>query len=426
MNFLNRRSCLRIFARKAQVRTAATLGDAGAARAYGAMRFPIWLPSLLGVLIAVGPVSTDMYLPAFPAIEAALGGRPGTAQITLATWFVGLAVGQVTQGTLADRFGRRGPLIAGTVLYTLASVGCAVAPDLPTLAAMRFVAAFGGSASMVIPRAIVRDLADGHAAARLMSRLMLVFGAAPILAPSLGGVVLGLAGWQAIFWVTALYGLLCCAAVALLLPETLPPRARMRLGPLAMLRRYGAVLHERSFVSHALIMAGTSFTMFAYLGGSPDVFIAQFRLPPARYGMLFGACAAGFILVSQINPLLLPRLGAHRLLRGGTAAALAATLGMAVLALAGVGPWWAFAALVWLNMASAGFTNPNATVGALSRHGAHAGTASALMGTLQYLLGAVSGLLVGLAADGTARPMAALMLLGAAGAAIADRWRPRG
>ena len=390
------------------------------------MRVPRWLPLLLGFLIAVGPVSTDMYLPAFPAIEAALGGRAGTAQITLATWFAGLALGQITQGTLADRFGRRGPLMFGTALYTLASVGCAVAPNLATLAAMRFIAAFGGSAGMVIPRAIVRDLADGHAAARLMSRLMLVMGVAPILAPSLGGVVLGFAGWQAIFWITALYGALCCAAVWSALPETLPPRMRIRLGPASLLARYRAVLGERSFLSHALILGGVSFSMFAYLGGSPDVFIARFHLTPAQYGALFGICAAGFIGTSQINPALLPRFGASRLMRAGTAVALAATLGLSALALAKFGVWQAFAALVWLNLATNGFTNPNATVGALSRHGAHAGSASALMGTLQYALGAASGLLVGVLADGTARPMALLMLLGAAVAVIADRCRPRG
>jgi DHA1 family bicyclomycin/chloramphenicol resistance-like MFS transporter len=384
-----------------------------------------WLPSLLGVLIAVGPVSTDMYLPAFPAIEASFGGGPGSAQITLATWFAGLAVGQITQGMLSDRFGRRVPLLFGTALYTLASAGCALAPGLMTLAVMRFVAAFGGSASMVIPRAIVRDLADGHQAARLMSRLMLVMGVAPILAPSLGGMVLGVADWHTIFWIAAVYGALCCAAVWRLLPETLPPRGRIALGPFALARRFATVLTERSFITHALILGGTSFAMFAYLGGSPDVFIVRFHLAPGAYGMLFGACAAGFIGASQINPALLQRFGAGRLMRAGTAAALAATCGLVALAMAGLGPWWAFGALVWLNMASSGFINPNATVGALSRHGAHAGSASALMGTLQYVLGAASGLLVGIAADGTARPMAVLMLLGAAGAALADRLRPR-
>src|SRR5579859_2800345 len=159
------------------------------------MPFPVWLPALLGLLSAVGPISTDMYLPAFPAIEAALGGRPGTAQVTLATWFLGLAVGQITQGSLSDRFGRRGPLIVGTGLFTVASIGCALAPDLATLSAMRLLAAIGGSASMVVPRAIVRDLSDGHAAARMMSRLVLVMGVAPILAPTLGGFVLATLGW---------------------------------------------------------------------------------------------------------------------------------------------------------------------------------------------------------------------------------------
>ena len=389
------------------------------------MPAPVWLPLLLGCLIAVGPVSTDMYLPAFPAIEASFGGRPGSAQITLATWFAGLAVGQITQGTLADRFGRRAPLIFGTALYTLASAGCALAPDLATLAAMRFLAAFGGSAGMVIPRAIVRDLADGQAAARLMSRLMLVMGVAPILAPSLGGVVLGFAGWHTIFWIATLYGALCCLAAWRLLPETLPPRARIALGPFALLGRYGVVLRERSFLSHALILGGTSFATFAYLGGSPDVFIAQFRLAPGQYGALFGACAAGFIAASQINPALLPRFGASRLMRAGAGVAVAATAALLALAVAGGGVWWVFGAFVWLNAASNGFTNPNATVGALSRHGAQAGSASALMGTMQYVLGAASGLLVGLLADGTARPMAALMLLGAAVAAVADRLRPR-
>ena len=206
-------------------------------RKTAAMPFPSWLPALLGLLTAVGPISTDMYLPAFPAIEAALGGRPGTAQVTLATWFLGLAVGQVTQGSLADRFGRRAPLIAGTALYTLASAGCAVAPDLATLSTMRFLAALGGSASMVIPRAIVRDLADGHAAARLMSRLMLVMGVAPILAPTAGGLVLATLGWQAIFWLATLYGVACLLLVWRLLPETLPPTGRARLGAAEMLAR---------------------------------------------------------------------------------------------------------------------------------------------------------------------------------------------
>ncbi len=389
------------------------------------MRVPYWLPLLLGVLTAVGPVSTDMYLPAFPAIEASFGGRPGAAQVTLATWFLGLALGQITQGTLADRFGRRGPLIAGTALYTLASLGCAMAPDLFTLSLMRALAAFGGSASMVIPRAVVRDLSDGHAAARMLSKLMLVMGVAPILAPTLGGIVMDHFSWHAIFWITAAYGGLCCLMVWRALPETLPENRRVRLGPAAQLARYIGIIRERSFITHALIGGLSLFGLFAYLGGAPDVFIAQYHLTPAQFGVLFGGCAAGFIVATQINPRLLPRFGAGRVMRCAVWALVAANVFLAIMAFSFTPHWYLMALPIWVGMASMGFLTPNATVGALSRHAAHAGSASALMGTLQFILGAISGLLVGIAGDHTARPMAVLMLLGAGAAAVADLCRPK-
>lgn len=389
------------------------------------MRFPSWLPALLGFLTAVGPVSTDMYLPAFPAIEAAMGGRPGTAQVTLATWFAGLAIGQITQGTLSDRFGRRGPLIAGTAIYTLASAGCALAPDLFTLSLMRMLAAFGGSASMVIPRAVVRDLADGHAAARLMSQLMLVMGAAPILAPTLGGIVMDHASWQAIFWITTGYGGLCCLLVWRFLPETLPPLRRVQLGPAAQLARYTGILGERGFITHALIGGLALFGLFAYLGGAPGVFITEFDLSPATFGIMFGCAACGFITASQINPRLLPRFGASRVLHAGVALNLTSTALLLLAAFTHTGHWYFIAAPIFGCMFSMGFVTPNATVGALSRHAGHAGSASALMGTIQFVLGAASGLAVGVASDGTARPMALLMFLGAGGAAAADLCRPK-
>jgi DHA1 family bicyclomycin/chloramphenicol resistance-like MFS transporter len=383
------------------------------------------LPVLLGFLIAVGPVSTDMYLPAFPAIERALGGAPGAAQLTLATWFAGLAVGQITQGVLSDRLGRRIPLIGGTLIYTLASIGCAVAPDLTTLALMRFVAAVGASASMVVPRAVVRDCADGLAAARMMSRLTLVMGVAPILAPTLGGFVLGFAGWQAIFWIAAAYGVLACALVWLKLPETLPPQRRLRQNLGAIVSRHATILTERSFATHALVAGCTSFALFAYLGGSPDAFQVRFHLTPEQFGMLFGCCAFAYVTMSQLNPRMVARFGLSGVLHAGVLGVLAGALGVAAFAAANVGPWWGLALCIGFGMASLGFTMPNAIVGSLSRHAAHAGSASAIMGTLQYSLGAASGLLVGVVADGTARPMAALMLAGSVGAFIADRARPR-
>lgn len=386
---------------------------------------PSWLPLLLGLLTAVGPISTDMYLPAFPAIEASLGLRSGSAQVTLATWFAGLAVGQLVQGSLADRYGRRGPLIAGTVLYTVANVGCALAPDLVTLAAMRFLAACGGSASMVIPRAVVRDISDGHAAARLMSKLILVMGAAPILAPALGGAVLGFASWHAIFWITSAYGALCCLLVWRFLPDTLPKANRIQLGAASLLDRYARVARDGAFLSYALTAGFGMFGMFAYIGGSPAVFIQRFGLNPTTYGALFGVSAAAFIAGSQVAPRLLPRFGAARVLRAGVRCYLLATVTLLALALLGVGGPAGIVLPVMAAMGSMGFVMPVSSVGALSRHAAQAGSASALMGMIGFVLAALSGVLVGAFSDGTARPFAALMVLGAVGAVLADWLRPR-
>lgn len=389
------------------------------------MIVPRWLIILLGVLTAVGPISTDMYLPAFPAIEQSLHGQIGDAQVTLATWFAGLSIGQLTQGTLADRYGRRMPLIIGTAMYTLASIGCALAPNLFWLSTFRLLAAFGGSASMVIPRAIVRDLADGHAAARMLSRLMLVMGAAPILAPTMGGFVLQFGSWRLIFWIAAVYGALCCIAVAFALPDTLPKANRVKLGAAAQINRYVTISRDRGFISHVALGGFALFALFAYIGGSPPVFIEHFHLSPPTYGALFGVCAFGLIVASQLNPHLLGVFGSNRMLTWTTRIALAAGIAEAVVAFGRIDGWLALAVPIAVIVACQGFTGPNATVGALSRHSAHAGSASALMGTLQFLLGAISGVLAGVLSDGTPRAMAALMLFGTVAAVICDLCRPR-
>ncbi len=389
------------------------------------MGYPSWLPLLLGFLTAVGPLSTDMYLPAFPAIEASLGSGAGTAQITLATWFAGLAVGQLTQGSLADRFGRRRPLLFATAIYTLASAGCALSPNLFCLAAMRFLAGFSGSASMVIPRAIVRDLADGHDAAKLMSRLILVMGAAPILAPTLGGLVLGFGSWRTIFWIAAGYGAIGTALVIVLLPDTMAAQHRVKLGLTGLLGRYIAVCQDRVFLLYALLGGFGMFGMFAYIGGSPPVLIQHFGFSPAQYGMVFGASAFFFILASQISPLILRRVGSTRILRAATSLYLAAAVVMTVCAVFHVGGVFGIVLPVVVLMGCMGMALPNAAVGALSRHAAQAGTASAMMGTLQFTLAAISGALVGLLADGSARPMAGLILFAGVAAVTADRLRAR-
>jgi DHA1 family bicyclomycin/chloramphenicol resistance-like MFS transporter len=389
------------------------------------MIVPSWLPLLLGFLTAVAPISIDMYLPAFPAIEATYGVAPGTAQITLAAWFVGLAFGQLTQGTLSDRFGRRMPLLIATGIYTLACLGCAAAPDLFWLSVFRAIAAFGGSAGMVVPRAVVRDLADGIAAARMMSRLMLVSGVAPILAPTLGGAILMVASWHAIFLVTALYGAICCVLVWWKLPDTLPRERRVGLGMASLISRYAMVARERIFATHAAMAGCCSFAMFAYIGGSPQAMIGTFGLSTAAYGMLFGLCAAGFICASQINPHILPRFGASRVMRAAVRTLWCCTAILAVLAFARINILPLVVLPIVGTMACLGFTLQNVQVGALTRHAAHAGSASALMGTWQFVLGSSSVMLVGLLTDGSPRGMATLMLAGATGAVIADLCRPR-
>lgn len=389
------------------------------------MRMPRWLPLMLGFLAAVGPISTDMYLPAFPAIEATYGGAAGSAQLTLATWFAGIAVGQISQGVLSDRFGRRRPLLVSTLVYTAASLGCVLAPSLGMLAAYRFIQGLGGSAGMVVSRAVIRDLSDGLEAARMMSRLMLVMGVAPLVAPTLGGLLLTIADWHVIFWVCTAYGAIGAVSVWFLLPETLPPEARVKLRVGQQAARFGAILGERSFLTHAGIGSAALFTMFAYLAGSPQVFIGIYHLPPPVFGMIFGACAAGYVAGAQANPLVLMRFGMRRVLHVATLVSLAVPLVLLGLAWMQPGAWYAIAIPLFLTMLTLGFVTPNATVGALSRHAAHAGSASALMGTMQYVTGAISGLAVGLWADGTARPMAALMVAGGITAVLCALARPR-
>jgi DHA1 family bicyclomycin/chloramphenicol resistance-like MFS transporter len=387
--------------------------------------WPRWLPRLLGYFIAVGPAATDMYLPAFPAVEATFHTAPGTAQLTLAAWFAGLAVGQIMQGTLSDRFGRRPPLAIGFTVFAFAMVGGALAPSLTVLAVLRFVGAIGASAGMVISRAVVRDLAEGHRGAILMSRLVLVMGVAPILAPSVGAAFLNFASWRFIFWFQALYGASCALLAWRILPETLPPERRIKTGAAQILSRYGSILREPVFRAHAIMGGAATFCMFAYLGGSSPVFIQGFGLSPSEFGLIFGLCSCGLIAGSQINARLLPRFGLSFMLRFICRVSLAATTLLLILSLIGVHVLWLIVAPVFLALSCQGFSNGNVVAGALTRHAAHAGSAAALMGVGQFALGASSGLLVGLLTDGTPRGMALLMFCGSLCAVIADLFRPR-
>ena len=372
---------------------------------------------VLALLSAFAPLSIDMYLPALPAIGAELGGGIQGAQGTLAAFFAGMAIGQLIHGPLSDRFGRRPPLLAGLALYVLASIGCALAAGMPPLVALRFVQALAGCAGMVIARAVVRDLADSMDPVRMMARLMLVMGVAPILAPLLGGWVAAGFGWRAIFWVLAAVGALALLLCALFLPETLPPGRRQRGGLGATLRGAARLLGDARFLGAALPGACAIAGMFAYIAGSPFVFIALHGVAPADYGWLFGGAAVGIIGASQLAGRLADAWGREALLTRALAALAAVALGIL---LASAAPLPVLYVVVWLYVALMGLVLPMAGVLSMQPFPAVAGTASALMGAMQFALGALAGALMALLHDGTGWPMGAVMA-GAAALALASR-----
>ncbi|WEK30461.1 MAG: multidrug effflux MFS transporter [Candidatus Pseudomonas phytovorans] len=365
---------------------------------------------ILGALSAFGPLAIDFYLPAFPAMAQAFATDEKHIQATLAAYFLGLSIGQLAYGPVADRFGRRLPLMFGVTLFTLASLACAYAPNLDALVLARFVQALGGCAGMVLSRAIVSDKCDPVASAKVFSQLMLVMGLAPILAPMLGGVLVNVAGWQSIFLVLSLFSAGCLLAVSLGLPESLP--AHMPRQPLSgALRQYLRLLADRVFLGHALTGGIAIAGMFAYIAGSPFVFIKLYDVPPEHYGWLFGTNAAGFILVAQVNARLLAKRGPAFLLARGVWVYLAAGLVLSGVAALQPTQLWPLLVPLFICIASLGCIIPNASACAMSGQGARAGSASALMGCLQFSVAAGAAALVGLLHDGSAVPMAMVISL---------------
>jgi DHA1 family bicyclomycin/chloramphenicol resistance-like MFS transporter len=357
-------------------------------------RAVLWLTVYLGTLAALGPLAIDMYLPAFPRIAGDFGAQIPDVQRTLASYFIGLAVGQLIYGPLADRFGRKPPLYFGLSLFAVASAGCALAWDIPSLTGLRVLQALGGCAEMVVARAIVRDLFDEKQSAKVFSSLMLVMGLAPILAPLAGGFLAGHVGWRAIFWVLTLAGLATLCSTALFYRESLPPDRRIRQSPGDVLRTYSYLLRHREFMLHALTVSVGTAGLFAYVGGSPYVFQKIFHISEARFGLYFGPIACGIIGMSQVNGLLAGRFDIRRILRAALLVNAAAGLALLASALTGAGGFWGIYLPLWFVIASMGFVFPNTTVLAMSPHGRIAGNASAVLGFLQFGISAIGGEIV--------------------------------
>ena len=365
---------------------------------------------ILGALSAFGPLAIDFYLPGFPAMAQAFATDEKHIQLTLAVYFLGLSIGQLVYGPIADRFGRRVPLLVGVGLFTAASFACAFAPSLDWLIGARFVQALGGCAGMVLSRAIVSDKCDAVGSAKVFSQLMLVMGLAPILAPMLGGLLVNLYGWQAIFIVLTCFSALAALAVALGLPESLP--ANVPRQPLSgALRQYGRLLKDREYLGHALTGGIAMAGMFAYIAGSPFVFIKLYGVPAEHYGWLFGSNAAGFILVAQINARLLAKRGPAFLLSRMVWVYLAAGLTLLGVSALHTAQLWPLLIPLFICIASLGCIIPNASACAMSGQGARAGSASALLGCIQFGVAAGAASLVGVLHDGTAMPMAMVISL---------------
>lgn len=362
----------------------------------------------LGLLMAFGPMAIDMYLPAMPAMAEAFGAPQAAVQSTLSAFLLAFGLSQLAWGPLGDRFGRKPTAMAGIALFVAGSLGCAFAEGVGGLTAWRVVQALGAGAAPVMARAMVRDRYERDRAASLLSLLILVMGVAPLVAPLLGGQVLLHAGWPAVFLVLAAFG---AVALLCLLPfgETLPAGTRRGLDPASLVEGYAALLRDRRFLGYCLSAAFPFAGMFAFISGSPFVFIQHFGVSPQLFGLVFAVNVVGMLGVSTLNSRLVLRHGADRLLRIGTLLSAAAGFVLLGAGLAGAGGLWGILAPLLLFTATIGLVAANATASAMQAFPRMAGTASALTGTLQLGLGAVAGMLVGVFADGTPLPMTAVI-----------------
>ena len=374
---------------------------------------------IFGFLSAIAPLSIDIYLPALPMLRQAFAADEAQTLFTLSAFFIGFGVGQLLLGPLSDRFGRKRPLLAGLIIYTAASVACALATTMPTLVFWRFVPAFGGSVVPSVVQEMVRDLYDRNQSARILSLNMLVTASAPVVAPLVGGQVLLWLDWRAIFWVLVGFGLLALLA-ALLLPETLGKLRRNEADPLAMLRGYFELLRSRPYVGYVACSTFYFCCLFAFIAGSPFVYIEYFGVPPQYYGFLFGVNMLGMIATTFVNSRIVMRRGSDRLLRIACSIGAAVSIVLLAAGVSGVGGVAGIVLPLFVVLSLLTVVASNAISGALSVFPNRAGEAAALAGALQFGAGALTSAAVGWFADGTPRPMIVIICAAAVAALAAN------
>lgn len=382
---------------------------------------------VLGALTALGPFTVDLYLPAFPVLQSELGVSAAAVQLTLTGTMIGFGFGQLIVGPWSDKVGRRLPLILSTVLHIAASVGAAFAPDIVWLSVFRLLQGFGAAAGGVVAMAMVRDLFGGKPLVRMLSRLALVNGLAPVLAPVIGSQLLNVMDWRGIFVVLAVYGLVVVLAVAFLIVETLPESRRHVAGHSTLRDRYAALFRDRVYLG-AAILGGMTFTgLFGYLSTSSFLFQEVYAFTAQQYGMLFAVNSIGIIIgVQTSSRLMRGTVQPQWILAITTVVHLSMAVAIMVLDSSGAG-FWGTAIPLWIYILACGFSFPAVQVLALAHHGAEAGTAASLLGALNFGLAGLISPLIGLMGVGSAVPMA-IVMVAAAVIAIAALWlliRPR-
>ena len=371
---------------------------------------------VLGLLSAIGPFAIDMYLPALPEIGRDLGSSTSVTQLSLLAFFISFALAQLVYGPLSDMWGRKVPLYIGITLFAFASIGCALAPDIESLIAFRFLQGIGGAAGMVIPRAVVRDMHTGVQAARLMSLLMLVFSISPILAPLTGSAVIEFYGWRGVFWAVMSAAFIGLLLLSTQLEETRPVELRRESSIGAALSAYGLLLRDKNFLTLTFIGGLGIASFMIFLANSPFVLIEHYGLTPTLYSLAFSVNAVSFFAVSQATGYLVGRFGLPRVVRVAVGGYVTAMLALLALFVIGIDSIWALAVLMFIAFGFLGLVLPSTGVLAMEEQGEIAGSASALMGTLQMVIASVVMGIVGAFADGTAMPM----VVGFAGCALAE------
>lgn len=366
---------------------------------------------ILGLMTAMGPFAIDMYLPALPAIETVLGQG---AVLSLTAFFLSFGIFQLIFGTLSDMYGRRGPLLAGLGLFVLAGAGCAMTSSVGGLVAFRFLQGIGGAAGIIIARAIVRDLYEGHQEIRMMSLLMLVFSVSPLLAPLAGSYVVEYLGWRAVFWSIAASGVLGIVLMLLALSETLPQGKRIRGGFAGVKQALAVLARDQSFVGMTLIGAFGITTFFIYLGSSSFVMMDYYGLSTREFSLAFSANALAFFAAAQCNSYLSKRFGMHRIVLPATVGFAGCMTVMAIFVAMGMTSLPLMLGLMFAGFAFLGIITPTISVLSLAHHGDIAGTAASIMNTVQLMIGASAIGISSLFTNDTPFPMAA----GMAGSAL--------